>query len=129
MTMYYLFVFLIFPFLCYSATELIMYMRGPFAIMEKFRTLMGNIHPELGELLGCEYCTSTWMTGLLSLVNYLVVPSVAFTPFNLILGGSGLWWLIIPLDSLFGSGVTWILFRIEDALISIKEKNTRYEDE
>lgn len=126
--MYFLFVFLIFSILCYSATELVVYMRGPFAIMEKFRTFMGRLHPELGELLGCEYCTSTWVSMLLSALNLIIIPTAPFTPFNLILGGTELWWLIIFLDFLFGSGMSWILFRIEDALTAIQQKNQTYED-
>jgi hypothetical protein len=64
-----------------------------------------------------------------STLNLLFIPSIAFTPFNLLLGDTELWWLIILLDGLFGSGVSWMLFRIEDALVAIKEKNQLYEDE
>jgi len=127
--MYYIFIFLLFGLICYSGTQLIVYMRGPFAIFEKFRSFMGNLHDELGELLGCEYCTSTWFSVFISALNLLVIPSIAFTPFNLILGGKCLWWLIIIMDGLLGSGMTWMLFRIEDALTAIKEKNQVYEDE
>lgn len=127
--MLYIFIFLLFGFLCYSGTQMIVYMRGPFAIFEKFRTTMGNLHPELGELLGCEYCTSTWFSFFVSAINLIVIPSIAFTPFNLLLGGQGLWWLIILLDGIFGSGAAWMLFRVEDALLAIKERNQVYEDE
>ena len=126
--MYYLFIFLVFSFMCYSATQMIVYLNGPFHIFEKFRNLMGRIHDQLGELFGCEACTSTWVSFALSALNILVIPTIAFTPFNLILGGTGLWWLIILLDGLFGSGVAWMLFRIEDALTAVKEKNQVYED-
>lgn len=127
--MYYLFIFLVFSFVCYGATELVVYMRGPFAIMEKFRNMMGKLHPEFGLLLGCEYCTCMWVSILLSIINMIVTPTIAFTPFNLILGSSGIWWLIIILDSLLGCAVSWLLFRLEDALTAIKEKNQTYEDE
>jgi Na+-driven multidrug efflux pump len=90
---------------------------------------MKKMHDQLGELVGCEACTSTWVSFFISALNLLIIPSVAFTPFNLLLGSSGFWWLIILLDGLFGSGITWMLFRIEDALVSIKEKNQTYEDE
>lgn len=127
--MYYIFIFLLFSFVCYSGTQFIVYLNGPFHIFEKFRTLMKNTHEQLGELIGCEACTSTWVSFFISAINLLAVPSVAFTPFNLILGDTGLWWLIILLDGLFGSGISWMLFRIEDALTAIKEKNQIYEDE
>lgn len=127
--MYYIFIFLVFSFICYSGTQMIVYLNGPFHIFEKFRKLMQRIHDQLGELISCEACTSTWFSFVVSALNLLVIPTIAFTPFNLILGTTGLWWLIILLDGLFGSGVTWMLFRIEDALTSIKEKNQIYEDE
>lgn len=127
--MYYIFIFLLFSFVCYSGTQFIVYLNGPFHIFEKFRTFMKKMHDQLGELVGCEACTSTWVSFFISALNLLIIPSVAFTPFNLLLGSSGFWWLIILLDGLFGSGITWMLFRIEDALVSIKEKNQTYEDE
>jgi Na+-driven multidrug efflux pump len=90
---------------------------------------MQRTHDQLGELISCEACTSTWVSFFVSALNLLFIPSIAFTPFNLLLGDTGLWWLIILLDGLFGSGVSWMLFRIEDALVAIKEKNQLYEDE
>ena len=127
--MYYIFVFLVFSFICYSGTQFIVYLNGPFHIFEKFRKLMQNTHEQLGELISCEACTSTWVSFFVSALNLIFIPSIAFTPFNLILCGHGLWWLIILLDGLFGSGVSWMLFRIEDALTAIKEQNGTYEDE
>lgn len=127
--MYYIFVFLVFSFICYSGTQFIVYLNGPFHIFEKFRKLMQNTHEQLGELISCEACTSTWVSFFVSALNLIFIPSIAFTPFNLILCGQGLWWLIILLDGLFGSGVSWMLFRIEDALTAIKEQNEVYEDE
>jgi hypothetical protein len=90
---------------------------------------MQRTHDQLGELISCEACTSTWVSFFVSTLNLLFIPSIAFTPFNLLLGDTELWWLIILLDGLFGSGVSWMLFRIEDALVAIKEKNQLYEDE
>lgn len=114
--MYYIFITFLFSFVCYSATQFIVYLNGPFHMFEKFRILMQNTHDQLGELVGCEACTSTWVSFFISALNLLIIPSVAFTPFNLILGSTGLWWLIIILDGLFGSGTTWLLFRLEDYL-------------
>ena len=90
---------------------------------------MQNTHQQLGELISCEACTSTWISFFVSALNLIVIPTIAFTPFNLILGGHGLWWLIILLDGLFGSGAAWLLFRVEDALTAIKEKNQTYDEQ
>ena len=114
--MYYIFIFLLFSFICYSGTQFIVYLNGPFHIFARFRKLMQNTHEQLGELVGCEACTSTWVSFFISALNIIVIPTVAFTPFNLILAGKGLWWLIILLDGLFGSGISWMLFRLEDYL-------------
>lgn len=127
--MYYIFIFLLFSFMCYSGTQFIVYLNGPFHIFEKFRNLMQKTHNQLAELVSCEACTSTWVSFFLSALNLIIIPSVAFTPFNLILAGHGLWWLIILLDGLFGSGISWLLFRIEDALTAIKEERQFYDNE
>ena len=122
--MYYIFIFLLFSFVCYSGTQFSVYLNGPFHIFEKFRHLMQRTHDQLGELVSCEACTSTWVSFFISAINLLIIPTIAFTPFNLILGGTGLWWLIIMLDGLFGSGVSWLLFRLEDYLVN----NTQTEE-
>ena len=122
--MYYIFIFLLFSFVCYSGTQFIVYLNGPFHIFEKFRHLMQRTHDQLGELVSCEACTSTWVSFFISAINLLIIPTIAFTPFNLILGGTGLWWLIIMLDGLFGSGISWLLFRLEDYLVN----NTQTEE-
>lgn len=114
--MYYIFIFLVFSFICYSATQMIVYLNGPFHIFEKFRQFLQNTNDQLGELVSCEACTSTWMGFFISALNLIIIPTIAFTPFNLILGGYGLWWLIIFLDGMFGSGISWLLFRLEDYL-------------
>ena len=120
--MYYIFIFLLFSFICYSGTQFIVYLNGPFHIFEKFRKLMQNTHDQLGELVSCEACTSTWVSFFISALNIIVIPTIAFTPFNIILAGTGLWWLIILLDGLFGSGVSWLLFRLEDFLTNNAQK-------
>ena len=127
--MYYIFIFLLFSFICYSGTQFLVYLNGPFHVFEKFRKLMQNTSDQLGELISCEACTSTWVSFFISALNVIIIPSVPFTPFNLILAGTGLWWLAVLLDGLLGSGVVWMLFRIEDALTAIKEKNQVYEDD
>ena len=122
--MYYIFIFLVFSFICYSATQMIVYLNGPFHIFEKFRLFLQNTNDQLGELVSCEACTSTWMGFFISALNLIIIPTIAFTPFNLILGGHGLWWLIIFLDGMFGSGISWLLFRIEDYLTNNTQKNS-----
>lgn len=118
-------IFIIFCFTCYSFVNMLLYFSGPFGIFEHIRNIAGKISPRMGELFSCPACASTWVSFFLSALNLLIISSVPFTPFNLILGGTGLWWLIILLDGLCGSGTTWLLFKFEDFLVS----NTKSEED
>lgn len=108
----------------YGITTMLIYFNGPFDIIEYFRKTMYAIHPKLGELFQCPFCLSTWIGGLFSIINYLWIP-IKITPFNMILAGSGLWWLIIPMDSFLTCGTVWLLHVLDEYL----ENNSKtYED-
>jgi len=119
MTLFILFVYVL---LAYGTTNIILYFDGPFKIVEYFRRFMTKLSSQFAELVRCQACCSTWVGILLSGVNMLATPSIPFTPFNLLLGSTGLWWLILILDSLFTSGVVWLLFRLEDKLTASEEE-------
>lgn len=109
----------------YGITTMLIYFNGPFDIIEYFRKTMNAIHPKLGELFQCPFCLSTWIGGLFSMINYLWIP-IKITPFNMILAGSGLWWLIIPMDSFLTCGTVWLLHVLDEYL----ENNSKtYEDQ
>lgn len=109
----------------YGITTMLIYFNGPFDIIEYFRKTMNAIHPKLGELIQCPFCLSTWIGGLFSIINYLWIP-IKITPFNMILAGSGLWWLIIPMDSFLTCGTVWLLHVLDEYL----ENNSKtYEDQ
>lgn len=104
---------------------MLLYFSGPFGIFEHIRHFAQMTSDRLGELFSCPACCSTWVSFFLSALNILIIPTIPFTPFNLILGSTDLWWLIIMLDGLCGSGTTWLLFKFEDYLVS----NTEGEEE
>ena len=109
----------------YGITTMLIYFNGPFDIIEYFRKTMNAIHPKLGELFQCPFCLSTWIGGLFSIINYLWIP-IKITPFNMILAGSGLWWLLIPMDSFLTCGTVWLLHVLDEYL----ENNSKtYEDQ
>lgn len=109
----------------YGITTMLIYFNGPFDIIEYFRKTMNAIHPKLGELFQCPFCLSTWIGGLFSIINYLWIP-IKITPFNMILAGSGLWWLIILMDSFLTCGTVWLLHVLDEYL----ENNSKtYEDQ
>lgn len=117
-------VFLIFCFTCYSFVNLLIYFDGPFDIFAHIRNLAERISDKLAELFRCQACCSTWVAFFISALNLVFIPSIPFTPFNMILGETGLWWLIILLDGLCGSGTTWLMFRLEDYLtIKVNQSN------
>lgn len=109
----------------YGITTMLIYFNGPFDVIEYFRKTMNAIHPKLGELFQCPFCLSTWIGGLFSIINYLWIP-IKITPFNMILAGSGLWWLIIPMDAFLTCGTVWLLHVLDEYL----ENNSKtYEDQ
>ena len=119
--------FLSYIFLSYGLSNIVVYSNGPFHIFEKWRNLSHNINEQFGELFTCMMCFSTWVGLALSLVNSLLLSSVAFTPFNIILGTVAPFWLIMILDMGYTSAVVWLLHQLEEMMERIG--NVVYEDE
>ena len=71
-------------------------------------------------------CFSTWVGLILSLINKLMIPSVPFTAFNMILGSVAPWWFIMILDMGFASAVVWLLHQLEEMME--RSGNIVYED-
>lgn len=95
----------------YGLTNILVNGRGPFGLVEWFRKLAGTISPEFKKMLACMMCTSTNVGLVLSVIDVLM-PGVAFTPFNLLLPAS-YWYLIVPFDAFLSSGATWLLNAVE----------------
>lgn len=98
----------------YGIANMVCYAEGPWGIFEWWREVADNISEGFGKLFNCMMCFSTWV-GLLASIVDLLLPTAVFTPFNLILAGSGLWWLIAILDAGFTSGAVWLLHNLEEA--------------
>ena len=110
----------------YGMAELFVFFDGPFDIINKFRKFCHWISPTFGKLFSCMACLSTWIGLLWSALDYWLVP-IAITPFNIILGGTGMWYLIIFMDAMFTCGIVWLLFQLEEMLERTGE--ITYEDE
>lgn len=118
-------IFLAYILCTFGITEMFIFFSGPFSIFDRIREIVAKMGDKFVELFSCVACFSTWVGIILSTINYLFIP-VAFTPFNIILGGTGLWWLIIPLDAALTMGSSWTLYQLDEYL----EKNAKqYEDE
>lgn len=98
----------------YGIANMVCYAEGPFNMFAWWREVADNISEGFGKLFNCMMCFSTWV-GLVTSIADLLIPSVAFTPFNLILAGHGLWWLIPILDAGLTSGAVWLLHNLEEA--------------
>lgn len=98
----------------YGIANMVCYAEGPFNMFAWWREVSDNISEGFGKLFNCMMCFSTWV-GLVTSIVDLLIPSVAFTPFNLILAGHGLWWLIPILDAGLTSGAVWLLHNLEEA--------------
>lgn len=119
--------FLSYIFCSYGIALLVTQSNGPFHIFEKWRNISHGIGEQFGELFTCMMCFSTWVGLALSLLNSLLLPSVAFTPFNIILGVTAPWWVIMVLDMGFTCAVVWLLFQLEEMME--RTGNVVYEDE
>lgn len=99
----------------YGFSQLLIYFNGPFDIVEKFRQFAHWIHPKFGELFTCIFCASTWVGFLFSALNYWIIP-VKFTPFNIILENTHMWYFIIFMDGMFTCGTTWLLHQLDEMM-------------
>lgn len=114
--MLYFITFMSYIICCYGISNMIVYANGPFHIFEHWRNFAHSIHEQFGELFSCMLCISTWIGLALSSIDYWFLTSVAFTPFNIILGGITPIWLIIILDMGFTSGCVWLLHQLEEMM-------------
>lgn len=109
-----------FLFALFGLVNIIIYGEGPMYILESWRELMWNIHPNIGKLFSCPLCLGTNLGWIFSLMNWFLIPTIAFTPFNIIFAGTGLWWLAMIFDMGLAGGVCWFLHIIEEYI----ENNT-----
>lgn len=93
----------------YSISFLFVYSMGPFDIVDKFRNTIIKISPKMGEVFDCMYCFPTWVGICLSLINQFLFPSIAFTPFYILIGSIAPWYIILILDTFVTSGTVYII--------------------
>ena len=85
---------------------------GPLNIFVHIRNIADSIHENLGRLFSCPLCFGTNLGWVVSLINWFWLP-IAITPFNIILAGTGLWWLAIILDGALTGACTYFLYLID----------------
>lgn len=108
---------------CYGISNMFVFGSGPFKIFEHIRNITSSISEHFGLLFQCMMCFPANLGIILSLVDWFLIPQIAFTPFNIFLTGTGLWWLALLLDCGFTSGIVWIIHHIESFFENIAEGN------
>ena len=120
------FIVFVYTFFVYGISVLFTQAIGPFNIFFRLRLWAESIGSNFGLLFKCMTCFPTNVGWVFSLFNWFLVPNVPISPFNIVLHGTGLWWLAMILDACYCAGVCHILWNIDDYI----DKNTPiYEDE
>jgi hypothetical protein len=108
-----LFAYIIFA---YGIANMIIFASGPFGIFEKWRNFTNRVSDGFGELFTCPMCLSTWIGLVFSAINIWLVPTVAFTPFNMVFGVGEYIPLVLIMDMGFTSGIVWLIHQFEEMM-------------
>lgn len=115
--------FIIYILCAYGIANMIVYSSGPFNLFNHLRNFMDKSPSNLGELFHCMICFPTWVGIILSFFDIFFLTTVNFTPFNIMINDSSLWYYIIPLDAFITSGSVWLIHTIQETFESITNKN------
>ena len=122
-------IILIYCFMCYGWSTMQVFGSGPFRIFEHIRNITSSISEHFGQMFQCMMCFSANLGWVLSLVDWFFLKQIAFTPFNILLAGTGLWWLALLFDCCFTSGVVWFIHHIELFFENLAEGNVETTNE
>ena len=103
----------------YGLSNMVVFGSGPFRIFERIREITSNISDHFGTLFSCMMCFPANVGIIVSLIDWFLLPSIAITPFNIVLIGTNLWWVAIIADCCLTSGAVWLIHNIESFFESI----------
>ena len=106
-------------FAVYGLSNMVVFGSGPFRIFERIREGSNNLNPHFGTLFSCMMCFPANVGIVVSLLDWFLLPSIALTPFNIVLLGTNLWWVAIIADCCLTSGAVWLIHNIESFFESI----------
>lgn len=115
----------VYIFCAFGVCNVIAFGSGPFRIFERIRNWADSISNHFGQLFKCMMCLPANFGWIISLINWFLIPAVAFTPFNIILAGTNLWWLAALLDGGFTTGIVWLIYQFDEWL---EREPMTYED-
>lgn len=107
----------------YGLSNMIVFGSGPFKIFEKIREWSYNLSEHFSSLFSCMMCLPANIGWISSLINWFLIPSIALTPFNILLSGTNLWFIALMGDCCFSSGIVWIIHNIESFFENILNGN------
>ena len=107
-------------FVAFGFCNMVAFGSGPFRIFERIRDWSDGISEHFGLLFKCMMCLPANFGWIVSVLNWFLIP-VAITPFNIILAGTGLWWLAMILDCCFTTGVVWLLYVLDELTLNYPE--------
>lgn len=106
----------------YGLSNMMVFGSGPFRIFEHIRNISNAIGEHFGQLFTCMMCFPANFGWVMSVIDWFLLPKIAITPFNIILAGTGYWWLALLLDCCFTSGVVWLIHHFEEYFESAADK-------
>jgi len=113
----------------YGFSNMMVFGSGPFRIFERIRNITDKISEHFGSMFKCMMCFPANLGWVLSVIDWFLIKDIAFTPFNILLEGTGLWWLALILDCFFTSGIVWLMHNVESFFENLGQGNQTQEIE
>ena len=117
------FILFLYCIAAYGFSNMMVFGSGPFRIFERIRNVTDRISEHFGSLFKCMMCFPANLGWVLSIIDWFLIKSIAFTPFNILLSGTGLWWLALILDCFFTSGIVWLIHNVESFFENLGQGN------
>lgn len=117
------FILFLYCIAAYGFSNMMVFGSGPFRIFEHIRNITDRISEHFGSLFKCMMCFPANLGWVLSLIDWFLIKSIDFTPFNILLAGTGLWWLALILDCFFTSGMVWLMHNVESFFENLGQGN------
>ena len=108
-----LLIIFIYAIAVYGLSNMMVFGSGPFRIFEHIRSISSRISEHFGTMFSCMMCFPANVGLFFSLIDWFLLKEIAIAPFNILLAGTGLWWLAALMDCCFASGFVWITHHIE----------------
>ena len=117
------FILFLYCIAAYGFSNMMVFGSGPFRIFEHIRNITDKISEHFGSLFKCMMCFPANLGWALSIIDWFLIKSISFTPFNILLAGTGLWWLALILDCFFTSGIVWLIHNFESFFENLGQGN------